>query len=200
MKIKIYFILLIFILLACVTIVLIYNFQDFKEEFSIKHSLSRQDLTYKWRGESIYNIRAQLGILNLTNKGVFSKVYSPNIITGCLLFNSNFGDTKFLEQVTIYLSEKPLVGEETIDTYYNYPIEIKPLDSKIYYLIAYYSQNIPENLLGEFENKIIGINLYELDKKNPNPFNNFNYHSSDFSCNNPGNIKKLSDTIFIRLD
>jgi len=222
MKNKIYLFIIFLIVIVCFCVLFIYYYQEFKEEILIKDSLSSDDVNYDLRSDYVYNTQAEIGIINLTNNGIFTQIYYPELMSGCLRFKSGIGtyydnktgeytivesDYAFPKMVYISLSNLPIPsdsssqGSSIVEKYYSDSanIEILAGKTKTYYLIAKYSNNLQNFYLPEFKRRIVALDIYSLKEKNQNPLGEYGY-SSRFNCESIPSDAKLVKTINISLE
>jgi len=163
----IYVAILLFALFFSASLLIVYYTQEFNENIALKDTLSGID--FFGEESSSNNLCANLGLLSLENKGIFSKTYFTGKLQGCI----NFKDTNSAS-LSIFLVE-PLLWRERVnanqcDFSLDYPrnIELPSHTNRSFVIGArYYSYDYPS--LSVLEEKVSNISIYSDD-------------SNSFSC------------------
>lgn len=176
---------------SLILLVFYYN-QDVSENINLVNAISYQDLqinsySYDETKTTLESVRAEIGSVSVNNNGVFTYVYSPPVLVGCINFveNPSFNRGFFID---VGNSEN-LKGEYYYGGYYSnqQTFEVKVGNKEIYDLVATYR---PYNALtSDFsKEKIKGVSIYQLTNKQTNPFEdssygqNIYYSYSDVYC------------------
>ena len=179
MKKTLYLIVVAFLFTLSAVLLILYYTQDFNEKISFKDILLREDIEYKYYQDIIQEINVELGELVLENNGLFTEIYSFPEIVGCLDFKSNATSIS-RRQVRVYLG---YINEK------NYPAEKNPLEIPVNEKVTFnirgnYAPYSNEISLVKLQNSVQSISLYQISKKEPNPFESYyNYYSNYFDCN-----------------
>jgi len=179
MKNTLYLIVVAFLFTLSAVLLILYYTQDFSEEISFKDILLKADVEYKYSRDVIQEINVDLGNLNLENNGLFPEIYSFPEIVGCIDFKSNMTAVS-RRQVRVYLG---YVNEK------NYPAEKNPLQIPVGEKITFkikgsYTPYSNEISLLKLQNSVQSLSLYQISKKEQNPFDSYyDYYSNYFDCN-----------------
>jgi hypothetical protein len=182
------------LILLGLSIVVLYNTQEFDTDFNFKDSLTLADLELQksFREDVSYlaSARAELGTLELDNQGIFTQLYKfPNLV-GCLDIKegadvslTTINDYQF--QITFVQNSASLYSGNTVDV---------PTDEKQNYKITgeYNSYNVPTHV---FEDSIKGISIFNSDTPNQNPLREDYRYKPGFYGDNCNYLRTQSELI-----
>jgi hypothetical protein len=181
MRKAIYFSVLGFCFLVSVFLFVLYHFQDFSSE---AHFDNNWDFSFSG-GDSIHLVESPIGVLNISNNGIFSRYYEfPNFI-GCLEFSDSSKLKNPLRSFDIYLMELG-IGEKGVS------LERKKNFS--YTLFGRYSVRGGPSF-DDLKESIVGYKIYEAPS-GKGDFYSSPYDKSDLCLDLNRNYKPVYSTKF----
>lgn len=191
MKFILHLVLLAILLIVSGTVVVLYYTQPFTEHISFKSSIAFGDIDVKKTTgyesppitEYLASAQAQLGTLELENKGYFTKVYILPVIVGCIDISKNVDPNSLL----LNQNQFSVMYQGSGTSYSpNQQIEIGVGEKKTFLLMGtYQSYNIP---IEQFSKENIeGVSLYQIaiDEDNPigSPYAYYDYSYPRYGYN-----------------
>ncbi len=169
----------------------IYYSSPFSEDFDFKESVNYADIQIQKtigynNQEMLSSATADIGTLELENKGYFSRVYYLPYIIGCIDLREGNKNSLLSSQNQFNVNFKE--NENQIYSSLNYPysnqkIEIPKGKSKKLILTAQYSQyNIPFSEFSKDKIKSISIYVFENNEENPIKVNEYDFNYGYQNC------------------
>lgn len=180
MKNIIYLSVLVILIVISGTLLILYYTQEFDENISFKSSLFSEDITFS-SSDGSNNFRAELGTLDLENKGIFTQVYNFPEIVGCVNFDENYKEFSN-GNVRVYLDYS---NDGIVLLKSENPLKIEVGKEASFKIMGVYNSYSEDFSWEELKKSVKSISLYKVSKKEPNPFDNSYYYgySSGKECN-----------------
>ncbi|MBS3089402.1 hypothetical protein J4461_00805 [Candidatus Pacearchaeota archaeon] len=191
------FVIAIVVFLFAISLLVVYNTQDFKESFNFKDKIdySQIEIQKNLRGEESYLslAKAEVGRVVLENEGIFTQVYTFPLIVGCIDLKQGVNEKELA--IRNYQFNVQFLKEGV--TYSpRQRIEIPVSKKQSFVLVGTYTTyDVP---LSAFSRENIkSISLYRIENKNQNPINNnyYYYESGYYGQDNCNYLRESSEPI-----
>lgn len=205
--------LLVIALLVAAAVLFLYYTQPFSENLKLKDSIAIGDINYQVSTRSglgggfgfvppltlnnqtviteIYDISANIGSLELSNKGYFPQVYNFPLLYGCVEFQPA-EENAYRRQFTI-----SFISVSDKRQYSGGKIEVSVGADETYDIKAGYDSYLSTDDLAKI--KPTKLDIYNLDSKEDNPLGDiedYDYYSYyGFDCDRPGTNKPIKSIL-----